>query len=40
MKYWAFISYSHMDKKWGDWLLFSDTFHPSTESETERPLIV
>ena len=20
MKYWAFISYSHMDKKWGDWL--------------------
>jgi len=20
MKYWAFISYSHADKKWGDWL--------------------
>ena len=20
MKYWAFISYSHMDRKWGDWL--------------------
>ncbi|MGB9407471.1 MAG: TIR domain-containing protein, partial [Terracidiphilus sp.] len=20
-KYWAFISYSHADKKWGDWLL-------------------
>jgi hypothetical protein len=20
MKYWAFISYSHQDKKWGDWL--------------------
>ena len=19
-KYWAFISYSHQDKKWGDWL--------------------
>lgn len=19
-KYWAFISYSHRDKKWGDWL--------------------
>lgn len=20
MKYWAFLSYSHTDKKWGDWL--------------------
>src|SRR5437016_6755700 len=20
MKYWAFLSYSHADKKWGDWL--------------------
>ena len=20
MKYWAFLSYSHRDKKWGDWL--------------------
>lgn len=20
MKYWAFISYSHVDRKWGDWL--------------------
>ncbi|MGH7984354.1 MAG: hypothetical protein ACREFF_14610 [Candidatus Udaeobacter sp.] len=19
-KYWAFLSYSHADKKWGDWL--------------------
>jgi hypothetical protein len=19
-KYWAFLSYSHRDKKWGDWL--------------------
>ena len=26
-KYWAFISYSHADKKWGDWLLSAlDTF--------------
>ena len=20
MKYWAFISYSHTDREWGDWL--------------------
>src|ERR1700756_1863162 len=20
MRYWAFLSYSHTDKKWGDWL--------------------
>ena len=21
-KYWAFISYSHQDKAWGDWLQY------------------
>ena len=20
MKYWAFLSYSHADRQWGDWL--------------------
>ncbi len=34
MKYWAFISYSHRDKPWGDWL------HKALESyRIPRPLV-
>jgi hypothetical protein len=46
MKYWAFLSYSHTDKKWGDWLHKAlETMPCSVESilpflQACRPLIL